>query len=297
MRLSTTTTILSRACTSSPQESLFRSIEVCQKAGFEHLDLDFFLQSREGYPLALDGWEGWADRIAEEAARRGLTTLQAHSFVFRTRESTDMTFDRRWHEERIRRSIRAAARAGVKWLVLHPCDFDADEHYDFDKARRFNISYWEPFVSLAQRHGVGIAFENMFMSGRHQRYCSTADELLDLVGAFEGASVGICWDTGHASISGQDQPSSLRKIGSLLKAMHINDNNALPRRDEHLIPYFGKVQWLPILHALKDISYDGNFSFELKSATRTLPPGPSEDMLCFLHALGVYMLSEAEQFA
>ena len=39
--------------------------------------------------------------------------------------------------------------------------------------------------------------------------------------------VGICWDTGHGALSGQDQGEAIRKIGKRLKAMHVNDNHAL----------------------------------------------------------------------
>ncbi len=290
MRLSTTTTILSRKDKAPPERSVLREMALCRGAGFEHLDMNFHTQAKKGYPLAGEGWERWADEVAQEAARLNVTMLQAHSFVYRTRESADMSLDRDWYDERIRRSILAASRLGVRWLVLHPSDFDADEQYDFDKAREFNLRYWTPFVEFAAEKGVGIAFENMFQSGRHQRYCSEADELIDFVRALRSPAAGICWDTGHASLSRQDQPGAIRKIGKLLKATHINDNHGQPKADEHLMPYYGTVDWPPILDALADIGYDGNFSFELKTATRALPSALCEDMLRFLHTLGNHML-------
>lgn len=294
MRLSTTTTILSPGEPVSAEKSLFRAMELCKNAGFKHLDLNFGTQGQPGYPLAADGWKQWADKVREQAEKNGLTFYQAHAFHYRTRESTNDKIDRLWFEERFRRSILAAQTLGVRWLVMHPSDFDADEHYDFDKARRYNLDYWQPFIDLAVRCNVGFAFENMFMSGHHQRYCSDVDELIDLTDAFHDPMVGVCWDTGHASVAGQDQPAALRKLGFRLKATHIHDNHGQPKGDEHLMPYYGTVDWPGILGALNEIGYENNFSFELKHATQPLPPAMCGDMLRFLRALGEHMIGQAD---
>ena len=107
------------------------------------------------------------------------------------------------------------------------------------KPARYNLDYWSPFVDFALRNGVGFAFENMFQSGHHERYCSQVEELIDLVDAFKDPRVGVCWDTGHASVAGQDQSAAIRMLGHRLKATHIHDNHGLPYGDEHLTPYFG----------------------------------------------------------
>lgn len=286
MRLSTTTNILSRTDQTPPERVVFKQMELCRDAGFQHLDLHLSALAREGFPLAQDGWERWIGEVGDKAARLGVTLYQGHSFHYTTRESTDMRIDRAWYEERFRRSILAAHRLGIRWIVMHPCDFNADPEYDFDKARRFNLTYWKPFVEMAARLNVGIAFENLFASGRHARYCSQADELIDLVDTLGDPHVGICWDTGHAYVAGQNQPQAIRKIGSRLKAMHIHDNHGLPRGDEHLLPYFGTVDWPPILEAIHAIGYDNNFSLEVKQATYNLPPELCGDMLRFMFRLG-----------
>ena len=87
-------------------------------------------------------------------------------------------------------------------------------------------------------------------------------------------------------MAGQNQPQAIRKIGSRLKAMHIHDNHGLPRGDEHLLPYFGTVDWPPILEAIHAIGYDNNFSLEVKQATYNLPPELCGDMLRFMFRLG-----------
>lgn len=296
MRLSSTTTILSIKDPTPPQERLLVEMHLLKKAGFVHQDLNLGTQGQEGYPLAMDGWEAWVDRVRLESCRLGVDFHQAHSFYYRTKESTSNSINRPWYEERIRRSICAARRLGVKWLVLHPCDFDRDPVYDFAKARRFNLDYWRPFVEMAAKEEVGIAFENLFQSGHHQRYCSIAEELADLVDAFDNPYAGICWDTGHAYVAGQDQDAAIRMLGKRIKATHIHDNHGQPKGDEHLMPYYGTLNWNDILKALSEIDYEGNFSFELKHATQPLPPSLCEDMLRFLYGLGMKMIGKIEEY-
>lgn len=297
MRLSITSSIISQDAAAPPEKRLSRTMALCREAGFQYIDLNFADFVTPGGPMAGTDWLRWVDAMGEEAARRGVSFRQSHSFVYRTRESTDMTIDRPLYEERIRRSILASERLGVEWLVLHAADFDADPEYDFDKARRYNIDYWRPFVELAASRGVGIAFENLFASGHHRRYCSVPEELIDLTAAYQSPLVGVCWDTGHAAVAGQDQPAAIRKLGSLIKCTHIHDNYCRPKGDEHLMPYCGSIHWPPILAALGEIGYDGNFSLELKQSVRALPEALRGDMLRFLYALGREMIRQAERSA
>lgn len=296
MRLSTTTTILSNNDPTAPEESVFRAMRLCKQAGFVHLDMNFHTQAQPGYPLAANGWQCWVEKVLALSQELGVTFYQAHAFHYITRESTSDKIDRPWYEERIRRSILAAKSLGVRWIVQHPSDFDADDVYDFDKARRYNLDYWSPFVDFAPRNGVGFAFENMFQSGHHERYCSQVEELIDLVDAFKDPRVGVCWDTGHASVAGQDQSAAIRMLGHRLKATHIHDNHGLPYGDEHLTPYFGSIAWKDILQALGEIGYDGNFSFEIKHASQPLPPQLCADMLRFLYAMGGEMVACAKSY-
>lgn len=291
MFLSTTTNILSFADSTPPKRSVFREMELCGKAGFQHIDLHLSAQAQPGFPLAQEHWERWIDEVGDMAARLNLTLYQSHSFHYKTCESTDMSIDREWYEERFRRSIIAAHRLGIRWLVMHPCDFNADLEYDFEKARRFNLAYWAPFAEMAERLDIGIAFENLYASGHHARYCSQVDELIDLVDRFHDPHIGICWDTGHAHVAAQDQPLALRKIGYRLKAMHIHDNHGRPKGDEHLLPYFGTIDWLPIMEALRDIHYQNNFSLEVKQTAQQLPPELCVDMLRLMLHTGQYLMT------
>ena len=294
MRLSITSTLLGPGTSVPPGENLSHCLKLCREAGFRYADLDFGALVRPGFPLSGEDWEEQTERIGRQGEELGLSFDQSHAFVYRTREWTDPAVDRGLYGDRIRRSILAAARLKVRWLVFHTADLDAPPDDGFEKTRAFNLEYWQPFVGLAVRHGVGIAFENLFMSGRHPRYGMTAEDLADLVDTIGDPLVGVCWDTGHAHVAGQDQPASIRLLGPRLKALHVHDNHGRPKADEHLSPYRGTIVWPPILKALRETGYSGNFSLELKRATAELPDALCGDMLRFLHRLGRYMIEQAE---
>ncbi|MDR3759045.1 MULTISPECIES: sugar phosphate isomerase/epimerase [Enterocloster] len=293
MRLSTSTSILYQNKRFGRFYQVEDSIRLCAESGFRHVDVNFYDQGLEGNPLARDGWEQWVDGLRQQAEACGITIFQTHAFCYRTAESTDFTIDRPWFEERIRRSITASRMLGAEWTVIHPADFSRDPEYSAEKCKAFNCEYWKPFVELGVKCGVGIAFENMFQSGFKQRYCSEVDEIISLADSFHEELVGICWDTGHGALSGQDQGEAIRKIGKRLKAMHVNDNHALPKQDEHLMPFYGTIDWLAIMEALKDIGYSHDFAYELKQATQTLPPELCGEMLRFLYDLGMNLMERA----
>ena len=45
---------------------------------------------------------------------------------------------------------------------------------------------------------------------------------------------------------------------------HIHGNHG--QRDEHLLPGLGKIRWLGVLYALRDIEYPGRFMYEMGRA-------------------------------
>jgi sugar phosphate isomerase/epimerase len=51
-----------------------------------------------------------------------------------------------------------------------------------------------------------------------------------------------------------------RRLGKNIKVLHVHDNRA--SLDMHLMPYLGKTKWDDFISALKDIGYNGVFSFE-----------------------------------
>ena len=52
----------------------------------------------------------------------------------------------------------------------------------------------------------------------------------------------------------------MRKMGSLLKCTHIHDNNG--KSDQHLMPFYGTIDWKAYIDVMREIGYDGTVCME-----------------------------------
>lgn len=73
--------------------------------------------------------------------------------------------------------------------------------------------------------------------------------------------LGICLDTGHANINGEDLAQVVSELKNVPLHIHIDDNNG--DSDAHLIPGEGRIDYAPFVRALSEISYQGFVSAEL----------------------------------
>ena len=251
------------------------AIKHCLDSGFKTLDFSFHNYARDGEPIAEDNWKTWLHEIRNYSDSLGAEWYQGHAFIYPKDGTIDQHND--VYEERIRRCIIGCGIMGVKVLVLHPRNFfiDDDIHksYDAKRSKEENLRYIEGYLKEVEKvPGLMLAIENLFLPAtekKDNRYCSCADELVDLVETISSPRVGICWDFGHANISGQNQIESLEKIKGHLIATHVHDNAGTI--DEHLAPFFGRMDWLPIMKKLREIDYSGYFTLEIQHFAGGLP--------------------------
>lgn len=263
----------------------------CRAAGYRVLDMNFCDISNPGMPLALDNWRQWAEEIANLAAKLGLEFSQAHShfYHFLNKEVENREF----HDEMIRRSCVAAGILGVKWMTVHAATEPQTRGYSHTASRAGNLAYFPPYFELAFKHNVGIVIENMFDPKPTQRtYTAATEDLIDLVDAFGDPRVQVCWDFGHANLVGFDQCVSLRMVGSRLKSTHFADNHGV--KDEHLLPYYGDIEWEPIMRTLHEIDYQGDVTYEVTPFLDRVPPVLRDTALRHTVEVGNYLLNLAK---
>jgi sugar phosphate isomerase/epimerase len=95
----------------------------------------------------------------------------------------------------------------------------------------------------------------------------TVGALLDLIeNDLDGIRLGICMDVGHAFLSG-DAAEAIETAGGYITTTHLHDNTR--RRDDHLVPFQGAVDWPGVVMAFEKIGYDGVFMFEIKRQQST----------------------------
>jgi sugar phosphate isomerase/epimerase len=113
----------------------------------------------------------------------------------------------------------------------------------------------EEICKAAEPLGVRLALEVI------PNDLSSADALVTMLERdFEGSSVGICMDFGHAHLMG-DVADAIELAAEHLITTHVHDNRG--REDDHLVPYQGTIDWAPALVTMLKIGYEGTYLMEL----------------------------------
>ena len=186
------------------------------------------------------------------------------------------------------RALEITAMLGAKWAVIHTVmDVTADIN-DVDAHVRCNQQMFAREAELAAKLGVGLAFENMF-DGDQRRFGSTAEDLIAIQDSFHSDHFGVCWDVGHANRMYHGlQPLAIRKLGSRIKALHIDDN--LGKDDLHLLPFEGNVAWEQIMHELHDGGCEADLIYEIRNNSN-MPEALRDITARYCYEVGEYLLS------
>ena len=149
-------------------------------------------------------------------------------------------------------SIRRAADAGFKHIVLHPSSepiHDSERTSQLVAAKR-SI---EEIAVICEREGVVLAVENL------PRTClaNTAKELLDLIDGIDG--VGICFDVNH--LLAEDQIYFLEAVADKLVTVHLSDYDRINER--HWLPGEGIIDWTALIKGFERVGYNGPLMYEI----------------------------------
>ena len=126
--------------------------------------------------------------------------------------------------------------------------------------------------------------------------CSNVDEFIRYIDTLNSPQITACLDVGHVALPLSDLTAAevIRKLGhDRLGALHIHDNDYT--RDQHMLPYLGKLDWMEIAKALGEIDYQGDFTYEVNGQLIT---GCDEGFIPiatrFMGAVGEHIISLIE---
>lgn len=184
-------------------------------------------------------------------------------------------------------------------IVVHPVQ-GANREDEWE----LNLSLYRRLIPIVKKYeGVKCCLENLFVhqgariiEGR----LSNADEICRLHDTLNeeagGAYFGICFDVGHANLTGCNIREYLRTLGDRLTVLHIHDNNGT--FDQHLAPYSSVIgrrettcDWNGFLQGLREIGYRGVLSFESDCVFRIYPAAVHAEVLKLISAIGRYWSS------
>ena len=294
MNLSTSTNIAAFSPTRA-RYAMKQCIEVCAKAGYKYLDVNFCECMNPNSRMRDDDWMDYVKEIAALGKQLGVTFTQSHLpyyDIFAKNDCDKVSL----MEELIRRSIIASAYLGIRWTVTHPGTvYSAGP--DMSVSLERNLEYYSKHVKTARENGIGIALENDFeyKSAPYQHiFCSNVYEQCAWIDGFNDPEyVGACYDFGHANLVGGFHRQNLNILGSRLKAVHVQDNKGLS--DEHLLPFHGNIDWKEAMRGLADISFKEDLTFEIQEWGRFYPPELKEMMIEYSIKVGNILISYYEE--
>jgi sugar phosphate isomerase/epimerase len=153
--------------------------------------------------------------------------------------------------EQVRKAIRWAAQLSVE-AILVPFFGRAELLTDSDRLRA--IAAFRTLSSAAAGAGVALLYEGPL----------PASEVRSLAESISSLAFGCYFDTANLVFRGLDPPTEIRRLGPLVKRVHIKDVRAR-KGDVH--PGRGRVDFEECARALSDVGYLGWLILET-------PPGP-----------------------
>lgn len=268
-------------------------VKILHDAGYDCLDLSLFEMIRDESPYVAGDWRALVRERRRYADENGIRFNQSHA-----------PFSFAWADERIREevakprivdSIEISAMMGVGIEVIHPLHWFPYKGYEAE-ARQMNLDYYRSLIPIARDFGVRIAFENMWQK-EVKRKCisddvgSHAADLASYIDELDSEWVVACLDVGHSGLVGDEAQDAIRILGhDRLHSLHIHDNDY--QGDRHMLPGIGQMNWDEIMKALKDINYDGEFTFEADAFLKGFASDYIPQAVRFMVQTGRYLLAK-----
>jgi sugar phosphate isomerase/epimerase len=133
--------------------------------------------------------------------------------------------------DEIKRALDLVDYVPFQYCVQHvarPRDVPDERRWDAAFSSLENLSLF------AKQRGISLALENT------PGEMATPTNLKQFLEQTRLTNVKLCFDTGHANLEGNLAPA-LDTAGELIVTTHCHDNHG--ERDDHLLPYEGKIDW------------------------------------------------------
>lgn len=239
-----------------------------QRLGFEGIDMDFCYEYE--HPTSRFNLIGldWAKQVRETAEKLGLTVRYSHA-----------PYDASTRGELVEKTLQCCQIMGVQYTVVHPI-FWREDHTIIESVDEFietNAKGIRATLELYEKYNVKALSENLLWGASIK-----AENIDALVKEVNSPYFGWCYDTGHANAFKEDH-HALIGLENVPEMFHIQDNNA-DMRDDHMIPFDGKIDWYEFMKIVKEIGYKNDFTLEAHHQSLELPDDQRDPFLSELVA-------------
>lgn len=298
MKLATTTSDFVKY--TNDQETIIRNLVKC---GFKYIDYSFGIdyKNRNGF---FGDFDAHAKKMMALADELGIKFVQSHAPM-----GTPIVKNEKYESfiECNITCIKACAKLKIPYVVVHS---GYDKHISKEECFKRNKEFYDRLLPYAEKYSVEILTENFNkMWDPETFWIDNAPELRELVDHIDHPMLNVCWDIGHGNLQSMPQHEAMKILGDKIHALHVQDN--YNRADSHKAPFFGTTNWDSVMYGLKEIGFNGYFTFEADNLltavhnkrtfdkdTRLMTP-PIEFQLraeSLLYDIGKYILSSYDCF-
>ena len=230
-------------------------VDFFEKAGLPAIDMSFESLSR------LDDSKNAVLYAAAKRAREKNIERPVCHLSFYMPSPRDALLMAKYSLE-LRSNIDMAALMNIPLAVIHPIAWYSSEVKYGDWVRA-NMAFLSPLVEYARAKGIKLCIENMPSdreAPENHLYGSCA---LNISSLAEKLGAGICWDTGHANISGYRQSEQMQILKGKIDVLHVHDNGGKGTKDSHMLPFDGNVDWEDVAFGMRCSGFEGILDVEV----------------------------------
>jgi sugar phosphate isomerase/epimerase len=156
--------------------------------------------------------------------------------------------------EEVMRALQIARRLWFSTFVVHAGEVRTPRSPAGDNSRDGARRSIEALAEAADPLGVRVAVE--VIANELSKPAPLVHFIEDVL---EAGAVSICLDLGHAHLEG-DLMDAIETVSEHLSLVHAHDNRG--RRDDHLLPFEGTIDWPGAMVALQKVGYEGAIVLE-----------------------------------
>ena len=167
------------------------------------------------------------------------------------------------------RLFQFSAALGVENLNLGGTARGIPLSIPYSEGLKTLVKFWKEASRYAENYGVKICIECLTRS-HESNVGNTAKEIIDLVEAVDSHSFKINAQIHQMAYTDYDVPAAIRASGDRIRLVHIADVGGFNRIMDtplFMMPGRGKLDFVSIFRAFKDVSYDGEFCMEPQPET------------------------------
>ena len=285
--------LVTNTCTPCKQYSIEELVDMMHEAGFDSIDFSFDaapFNKAEG-----DEFKAWLKTVRKRAESKGMHFTQAHA-PFPSSDNDPVKTEEIFQS--IVRSIEHASILGVKIIVVHPIQhLPYLEGDNAEKLFELNMAFYRRLEPYCKQFGVKVALENMYQVPLRRKTmnstCGRPAEFKRYLDELNSEWFVGCLDIGHAILLSEDPANFIRELGKdRLQCLHVHDVDG--QNDSHTLPYFGIANWDSITAALKEIGYEGEFTYECGYFFSPLPRELYPVAFKMVEATGRHLISKIE---